>query len=82
MLLRLPLAAPIGLSQLPIPTHCGSERVLVVSTEPLGDLSCLTTLGWVVGWDPWTPHPFKGMGQITFRTFGQSKIFSGAFGAN
>ena len=41
----LPLAAPIGLSPLLILTLCGSERVLVVSTEPLDDLSCLTTPG-------------------------------------
>ena len=41
----LPLAAPIGLSPLLILTLCGSERVLVVSTEPPDDLSCLTTLG-------------------------------------
>ena len=41
----LPLAAPIGLSPLLILTLCGPERVLVVSTEPLDDLSCLTTLG-------------------------------------
>ena len=39
----LPLAAPIGLSLLL--TLCGSERVMVVSTEPLDDLSCLTTAG-------------------------------------
>ena len=31
----LPLAAPIGLSPLHILTLCGSERVLVLSTEPL-----------------------------------------------
>ena len=43
----LPLAAPIGLSPLLILTLCGSGRVLVVSTEPLDDLSCLTTPG---GW--------------------------------
>ena len=30
----VPLAAPIGLSPLHILTLCGSERVLVVSTEP------------------------------------------------
>ena len=36
----LPLVAPIGLSPLHIPTLCGSERVLVVSTEPLDDVSC------------------------------------------
>ena len=41
----LPLAVPIGLSPLLIPTLCGPERVLVVSTEPLDDLSCLTTSG-------------------------------------
>ena len=36
----LPLAAPVGLSPLLILTLYGSERVLVVSTEPLDDLSC------------------------------------------
>ena len=41
----LPLAAPIGLSPLHILTLRGSERVLVVSTEPPDDLSCLTTPG-------------------------------------
>ena len=41
----LPLAAPIGLSPPLILTLCGSERVLVVSTEPPDDLSCLTTPG-------------------------------------
>ena len=40
----LPLA-PIGLSPLLILTLCGSEHVLVVSTEPLDDLPCLTTPG-------------------------------------
>ena len=44
----LPLAAPIGLSPLLILTLCGPERVLVVSTEPLDDLSCLTTPGSAV----------------------------------
>ena len=29
-----------------------------------------------------TPHPFNRLGQTFFRTFGQSTIFSGAFGAN
>ena len=49
VLVCLPLAAPIGLSPLHIPTTpCGSERVLVVSTEPLNDLSCLTTPGLAV----------------------------------
>ena len=38
----LPLAAPIGLSPPLILTLCGPERVLVVSTEPPDDLSCLT----------------------------------------
>ena len=42
----LPLAAPIGLSPPLILTLCGSERVLVVSTEPPDDLSCLTTPGF------------------------------------
>ena len=41
----VPLAAPIGLSPLLILTLCGPERVLVVSTEPPDDLSCLTTPG-------------------------------------
>ena len=41
----VPLAAPIGLSPLHIQTLCGPERVLVVSTEPPDDLSCLTTPG-------------------------------------
>ena len=45
---RLPLAAPVGLSPLLILTLCGPERVLVVSTEPLDDLSCLTTPGSAV----------------------------------
>ena len=41
----LPSAAPIGLSPLLILTLCGPERVLVVSTGPPDDLSCLTTPG-------------------------------------
>ena len=41
----LPLAAPIGLSPLLILTLCGSERILVVSTEPPDDLSCFTIPG-------------------------------------
>ena len=45
----LPLAAPIGLSPLLILTLCGPERVLVVSTKPPDDLSCLTTPGSAVG---------------------------------
>ena len=40
-----PLAVPIGLSPLLILTLCGPECVLVVSTEPPDDLSCLTTPG-------------------------------------
>ena len=43
VLLCLALVAPIGLSPLLIPTLCGPQRVLVVSTEPPDDLSCLTT---------------------------------------
>ena len=41
----LPLAAPIGLWPLLILTLRGPERVVVVSTEPPDDLSCLTTPG-------------------------------------
>ena len=41
----LPLAAPFGLLPPHILTLRGPERVLVVSTEPLDDLSCLTTPG-------------------------------------
>ena len=41
----LPLAAHIGLLPPHILTLGGSERVLVVSTEPPDDLSCLTTPG-------------------------------------
>ena len=41
----LPLAAPIGLLPPLILTLCGPERVLVVSTEPPDDWSCLTTPG-------------------------------------
>ena len=48
MLVCLPLAAPIGHSPLHILTVCGPERVLVVSMEPLDDLSCLTTPGWLL----------------------------------
>ena len=44
----LPLAAPIGLSPLLILTLCGPECVLVRSTEPLDDLSCLTPPGSAV----------------------------------
>ena len=45
MFVCLPLAAPIGLSPLHILSLCGPECVLVVSTEPPDDLSCLTTPG-------------------------------------
>ena len=48
----LPLVAPIGLSPLLILTLCGPERVLVVLTEPLDDLSCLTTPGLETGCCP------------------------------
>ena len=44
----LPLAAPIDLLPLHIPTYYGSKRFLVVSTDPLDDLSCLTTPGSAV----------------------------------
>ena len=47
VLVCLPLA-PIGLSPLRILTLCGSELVLVVSPEPLDDLSSLTTPGSTV----------------------------------
>ena len=53
----LPLAAPIGLSPLLLLTLCGSERVLVVSTEPLHDLSCLTTPGVGCPGDGLSPVP-------------------------
>ena len=54
---RLPLAAPIGLSPLLVLTLCGPERVLVVPTEPLDDLSYLTTPGSAVpGGGGRTPH--------------------------
>ena len=45
VLVWMPLAAPIGLSPLHILTLCGPERLLVVSTEPPDDFSCLTTPG-------------------------------------
>ena len=45
----LPLAAPIDLSPLLILTLCGPEHVLVVSTEPPDDWSCLTTPGSIEG---------------------------------
>ena len=48
VLVCMPLAVPIGLSPLHIPTLCGSQRVLVASTEPRDDFSCLTTPGSAV----------------------------------
>ena len=58
----LPLAAPIGLSPLLILTLCGPERVLVVSTEPPDDLSCLTTPGVGRPGDGLLPVPLGGGG--------------------
>ena len=40
-----PLAAPIGLSPINILTLYGFELCLVVPTDPLDDVSYLTTLG-------------------------------------
>ena len=60
----LPLAAPIGLSPLLILTLCGSERVLVVSTEPPDDLSCLTTPGVGRPRDGLLPVQLRGGGRI------------------
>ena len=48
LLVSLWLAAPIGLSPLCIPTLCRSEPSLVVSKEPLDDVSCLTIPGSAV----------------------------------
>ena len=48
VLVCLPLAEPIGVPPLYIPTLCGSERGLVVSTA-LDDLSHLTTPGLAGG---------------------------------
>ena len=56
----LPLAAPIGLSPLHVLTPCGSQRVLVVSTEPPDDLSCLTTPGVGRPRDGLLPVPLTG----------------------
>ena len=58
----LPLAAPIGLSPLHILTLRGSERVLVVSTEPADDLSCLTTSGVGCPGDGLLPVPLTRWG--------------------
>ena len=60
----LPLAAPIGLSPLHTLTLCGSERVLVVSTEPPDDLSCLTTPGVGRPGDGLLPVPLTGCIQM------------------
>ena len=60
----LPLAAPIGLSPLLILALCGPERVLVVSTEPLDDLSCLTTPGVGCPGDGLLPVPLTRWGEI------------------
>ena len=57
MLVCLLLVAPIGLSPLHILALCGSERVLVVSTEPPDDLSCLTTPGVSCPGDGLLPVP-------------------------
>ena len=53
----LPLAVPIGLSPLLILTLCGSERVLVVSTEPPDDLSCFGYSGVGCPGDGLLPMP-------------------------
>ena len=45
VLVCVPLAAPIGLSPPLIPTLCGPERVLVVSTEPPDDFVLLDYSG-------------------------------------
>ena len=60
----LPLAAPTGLSPLLILTLCGPERVLVVSTEPLDDLSCLTTPGLSCPEDGLLPVPLTRCTQM------------------
>ena len=64
VLVCLPLAALIGLSLLHIPTLCGSERVLVVSMEPLDDLSCLTTPGVGCPKDKLLPVPLTRCIQV------------------
>ena len=60
----LPLAARIGLSLLLILTLCGPERVLVVSTEPPHDLSCLTTPGVGCPGDGLLPVPLTRCIQV------------------
>ena len=63
----LPLAAPIGLSPLLIPTLCGSERVLVVSTEGGGVGPCgpWEFSGSVLGGRPPPPHPVRQPAHVT-----------------
>ena len=78
MLVCLPLAAPIGLSPLYIPTLCGSERVVVVSTEPLDDFSCLTTPGLAVPETGCRPCRGPGASRCTLRV---SKGRGGGAGA-
>ena len=53
-----------GLSPLLILTVCGSERVLVVSTEPSDDLSCFTTPGVGCPGDGLLPVPLTGCIQM------------------
>ena len=67
MLVCLPLVAPIGLSPLYIPALCGSELVLVVSTEPLDDLSCLTGPGSAVPETGCCPCRSPGASTCTLR---------------
>ena len=67
----VPLAAPIGLSPPLILTLCGPERVLVVSTEPPDDLSCLTTPG--VG------RPGDGAVPVPLDTVGGGGVCTGIF---
>ena len=52
------LAQGLGISPLLILTLCGPQRVLVVSTEPPDDLSCLTTPGVGCPGDGLLPVPF------------------------
>ena len=63
----LPLAAHIGLSPLLILTLCGPEHVLVVSTEPLDDLSCLTIPGSAVPETGYCPCRQRGASICTLR---------------